>query len=342
MQQPDIPARKPKVSMLLPFFDNGIELDAAIHSIVKQTFTDWELLLISNNACGEAMQITRKWMEADVRIKILHEVRQGIAFALNTGLQHAAGELIARMDADDLSRPERLALQVDYLDQHHDIDVVATQTEFASTLPKSEGYELFTRWQNSIITPKDHFLKRFVESPVAHPTVMFRRKLIEAHGLYETGNVPEDYELWLRWMERGVRLYKLPIPLLLWNDHSERLSRVHDNYSKEAFFTIKCRYMADWIKREVNPEKKVVICGASKIIRKRAELLAGFGIEIFGYTDVKPSRNRNINFIPYPQLTDPSKWLIINFISKRGVGRAIRTHFQQLGFAEGSDFIAGG
>lgn len=342
MQQPDIYSQKPKVSILLPFFDNGIELDTAIRSIVCQTFAGWELLLISNNACDEALRIARRWMEKDNRIKILHEPQQGIAFALNTGLKQAQGELIARMDADDLSHPERLAMQAAYLDHHHEIDVVATQTEFASSLPKSEGYELFTRWQNNIITPEEHFLKRFVESPIAHPTVMFRRKLLDTHGLYNTANVPEDYELWLRWMDRRVSFYKIPVPLLQWNDHSERLSRNHDNYSKEAFFNIKCCYMAKWIKREVSPQKKIVICGASKIIRKRADLLAGFGIEIFGYTDVKHSRNRSINFIPYSQLTDPGKWLIINFISKRGVGKAIRIHFQHLGFSEGSDFIAGG
>lgn len=337
-----MPACSPEVSVILPFYKNGVELDAAISSIAGQSFSGWELLLVNNNASDEACRIAEQWIKADQRIKIVFEPMQGIAFALNAGLKHATSGLIARMDADDLSYPGRLKLQVDFLNQHPGIDVIATQTDFASTLPKSEGYELFIRWQNSIISPEEHMLSRFIESPLAHPTVMFRKKLIEEYGFYDTGEVPEDYELWLRWMDRGVRFHKIPAPLVQWNDHSRRLSRNHENYSKEAFFTVKCKYMAAWIKREIDPHKKIVICGSSKIIRKRADLLAGFGVDIFGYTDVKPSRNRNINFIPYTQLTDPEKWLIINFISKRGVGKAIRTHFQKLGFADGRDFIAGG
>jgi len=337
-----MPVCSPEISVILPFYKNGAELNTAISSIAGQSFTGWELLLVNNNAGDEASRIAEKWATNDQRIKILHEPTQGIAFALNTGLKHASCELIARMDADDQSHPERLAIQLDFLKQHPGVDVVATQTEFSSELPKSEGYEMFTQWQNSLISAEEHMLNRFVESPLAHPTVMFRKKLIAQFGFYDTGNVPEDYELWLRWMDRGVRFHKIPAPLVQWNDHIERLSRTNDNYSKEAFFTVKCKYMAAWIKKEINPHKKIVICGSSKIIRKRADLLAGFGVDIFAYTDVKPSRNRNINFIPYPQLTDPEKWLIINFISKRGVGKAIRTHFQKLGFADGRDFIAGG
>ncbi len=332
----------PAISIILPFYNNGREFNDAILSIVNQSFTDWELLLVNNNACDEALKIASQWIESDHRIKMISEPQQGIAFALNTGLKNAAGRLIARMDADDYSFPERLLKQAAFLDINPDIDVVATQCEFSSTLEKNEGYRLFTNWQNGIITSEQHFLNRFVESPIAHPSVMFRKDLIAKYGLYDTGNVPEDYELWLRWMDKGVKFHKIGTPLLRWNDHIDRLSRNHENYSKESFFTVKCRYMANWIKREINSDKKIVVCGSSKIIRKRADLLAQFGVNIFGFTDVKPSRNRSINFIHYADIKQPADWFIINFISKRGIGQAIRKHFLNLGFAEGRDFVLGG
>lgn len=90
---------------------------------------------------------------------------------------------------------------------------------------------------------------------------------------YSTRNVPEDYELWLRWMDQGIHFYKLPEPLLTWNDHAGRLSRNHENYAREAFFQVKCEYLARWIKRHVSPKKKIVVCGSSRIGRKRADLL---------------------------------------------------------------------
>lgn len=334
--------RNPKVSVLLPFYEAGVELDAAIGSIVGQEFRDWELLLVDNNANEEARQIALRRAELDPRIRLLEEPRQGIAFALNTGLAWARGELIARMDADDLSHPRRLARQVQFLDSNPDIGVMATQTSFRSSLEKNEGYALFVDWQNGIVSPTEHFLSRFVESPLAHPTICFRKSLVERFGPYDTGPVPEDYELWLRWMDRGVRFYKIPEPLLTWNDHPGRLSRNHDNYSREAFYTVKCRYLARWILRELPPDKKIIVCGSSKIGRKRAQLLTELGVEIYGFTDVKTRPNRQVRFLPIDALKEPGPWFLVNFISKRGVGPAIREHFTPLGFAEGRDFILAG
>ncbi len=332
-------ATQPRISVILPFYDAGQELADAINSIVRQSFSDWELLLINNNANAKAARIAEEMSNADERIKILNEPVQGIAHALNTGLLHSRGEMIARMDADDISHPSRLEKQIRFLDANPEVDMASTQTTFHSNLPMSEGYDIFTQWQNSIITHEEHYLSRFVESPLAHPTVMFRKKLIVKYGSYNTGNVPEDYELWLRWLDKGVKFYKIPEPLLQWNDHEARLSRTHDNYSKEAFYTIKCEYLAAWMKRSLPAEKKVVICGSSKIVRKRADLLRKLGIDVFGYTDVKQVRNRSIHFIPLHRLIEPENRFIVNFISKRGVRESVRTHFMNLGFVEGKDFI---
>jgi hypothetical protein len=123
------------------------------------------------------------------------------------------------MDADDISYPDRLQLQFEFFEKNPAIDVVASQTAFVSDIPGSEGFSIFVDWQNSIIRPEDHALYRFIESPLAHPTVMFRRKLIKKFGLYSTRAVPDDYEMWLRWMDHGVPFYKIPQPLLAWNDH---------------------------------------------------------------------------------------------------------------------------
>lgn len=327
------------VTILLPFFKAGAEFDRAVESIAQQTFQHWQLLLISNNGNPEGLGIAEKWVGKDPRIKLLQEQKQGIAHALNAGLAHCQSPFIARMDADDISHPERLSKQFDFLENNPQIDVVCSQTIFKTDIPGSEGFSIFVDWQNSIISPEEHFLYRFIESPIAHPTIMFRKELIEKFGPYSTRSVPEDYELWLRWMDQGVRFYKIPEPLLTWNDHSGRLTRTHENYSREAFFQVKCEYLSKWIKRNVPSGKKIVVCGSSRIGRKRAALLQELGVEIFGFTDVKKRPNRQVNFIRIPEITQPEPWFLINFIARRGVGQAIRTHFSALGFEEGKDFI---
>jgi hypothetical protein len=89
----------------------------------------------------------------------------------------------------------------------------------------------------------------------------------------------------------------------------------------------------------IPPKKKVVICGSSKIARKRADLLLELGIDVFNYTDLKRVRNRSINFVPLHHLNESEEWFIVNFISKRGVRESVRAHFMNLGFVEGQDFI---
>lgn len=328
-----------RVTVVLPFYQVGKELDAAVESLVKQTFSRWRLLLVSNNGCDEGWKIANRWSASDPRIEVMEEPLQGISHALNAGLQQVDTDYVARMDADDRAMPERLQLQVDFLDAHPDIDVVSSQTTYDSGIAGSHGYKLFVDWQNSIITPEEHALKRFVEAPLAHPAVMFRKSLIDRFGLYSTRNVPEDYELWLRWMDRQIRFYKLPEPLLVWTDHESRLSRTHDNYSREAFYRIKCEYLARWIRRNVPAEKKIIVCGSSRIGRKRAALLEELGVDIHGFTDVKKRPNRQVRFYRTSELTEPAPWFLVNFIARRGVGQAIREHFMALGFREGIDFI---
>ncbi len=327
------------ITVLLPFFNAGQDFDLAIESIVNQTFRNWQLLLISNNGNPEGMHIAEKWIQKDHRIKLLREPRQGIAYALNTGLSNCNTPYIARMDADDISHPERFEKQYAYLENNPDMEVVSSQTVFSTDIPGSHGFSIFVNWQNSIIKPRHHELYRFIESPLAHPSVMFRRELIEKYGSYTTLPVPEDYELWLRWMDHGVRIYKIPEPLLTWKDHSSRLTRTHDNYSREAFYQVKCEYLAKWISRNVPANKKIVICGSSRIGRKRAAMLQDIGVDVFGFTDVKKRPNRQVNFIRIDEITKPEPWFLINFIARRGVGQAIRKHFSAIGFVEGRDFI---
>lgn len=170
------------MSILLPFHNATATLDRAVESITGQTFRDWELLLVDNGSTDDGPLLAEKWRGQDSRIKLTSCLEKGIANALNHGLTLIESPYIARMDADDWSHPSRLEKQINYLDQHPELGVVSCQTTFQSTSPKSEGYEHFVNWQNSIITPEEHTINRFKESPVAHPTVMFRRALVEQYG----------------------------------------------------------------------------------------------------------------------------------------------------------------
>ena len=331
----------PMVSILLPYRDTAHTLDAAIASMVDQTFADWELLLIDNGSTDAGPRLAHAWSRRDPRIRLLSEARKGIAHALNSGLAHAQGRYIARMDADDRSHPDRLATQVADLEAHPEVAVVGTRTTFATTVDRSLGMASFVAWQNTILSPHEHYVKRFVDAPLAHPTVLFRRELIERHGGYDTGPLPEDHELWLRWMAAGVRFAKVPAELLTWNDHADRLSRTHMNYSVDAFFGTKVKWLARWMRRTLNG-RPVIIAGTSTLCRDRAAQLEAEGIAIHAFTDVRPRHLPGLVFIPHHALPPAGEVFIVSFISQRGTGDRIATYLTSRGLVEGRDFILAG
>ncbi|MFN3402536.1 MAG: glycosyltransferase family 2 protein [Cytophagaceae bacterium] len=332
----------PAISIILPFYNPGKLLEAAINSILCQSFHDWELILIDNNSSDGSTGFAEQISLSDNRIKLIQENRQGIAYALNAGLAVAKGKYIGRMDADDLSHPERIRKQYDFLEMNMDIDVVSCKTHFHSEHDNAEGYKSYVHWQNNILSPEEHYLNRFVESPLAHPTVVFRRKLIDQFGLYSTDNIPEDYELWLRWMSKGVRFSKLEDTLLNWNDGAGRLSRTHNNYSDAAFLRIKCRYLVQWIRENISSDKEIIACGTSKECVSRISFLEREGIKISALTDVKAKNPVDRKFIEADLLNSPEKHFVINFIAKRGVGESIRAFLTGRNYREGRDFILAG
>ncbi len=327
------------ISILLPFRNAHATLDAAIRSIAGQSLREWELLLINNASTDEGASIAHEWSRRDPRIQVILEPTVGIADALNTGIARSTAPLIARMDADDIAHPARLARQVAYMDAHPEVGVLGTRTRFETTVEKSSGMAWFVNWQNAILSPHEHYVKRFVDAPLAHPSVMFRKALVDRFGAYSTEPLPEDHELWLRWMHHGVRFAKLPEDLLAWHDHPQRLSRTHANYSVDAFFTTKAKWIAAWYARKYADERPIIIAGTSGLCRDRARKLEAEGLTIHAFTDVKKREIQGYTFIPHDELPPTGEALIISFISQRGTGDRIAAFLSSRGLVEGEDFI---
>ncbi|MBL9130306.1 MAG: hypothetical protein JNG86_03850 [Verrucomicrobiaceae bacterium] len=180
-------------------------------------------------------------------------------------------------------------------------------------------------------------LRRFVEAPVAHPSVMFRRELVEKHGGYRDGPFPEDYELWLRWLEAGVRFGKVDAELLTWNDPPQRLSRTDARYSVEAFYEVKCRYLRAWIEKHV-ASRELWLWGAGRITRRRFDAL-----HVTGFIDVdeaKRGTHRDGRVVRLAEdLPERETSFILAGVAARGAREAICEHLTQRGWVEGRDFL---
>jgi cellulose synthase/poly-beta-1,6-N-acetylglucosamine synthase-like glycosyltransferase len=247
------------------------------------------------------------------------------------------------MDADDECRPERLARQVAQIAAHPEIGVCATQVKFGGDSSTNRGYALHVEWTNSLLTPEQIALNRFVESPLAHPSAMFRRQQVEEFGGYRAHAWPEDYELWLRWLDAGVRFAKVPEPLVVWHDPPHRLSRTDPHYATAAFYACKCHYLARWLKRNLSPERPLYLRGAGKITRHRFAALAEYGVRLAGYVDVDVNKiGHRIGGLPVlaPESVPPAPdCFVLGAVGTRGAREFIRDQLRSQGRTEGRDFL---
>ncbi len=308
----------------------------AIESILGQTFKDFELILVNNNSQDSSEKIAKSHQTQDPRIVLVNETKQGVVFASNYGFQMSRAPLIARMDADDQMFPHRLERQARFLETHSNVDVIGGQVEYQGN-DENIGFRHYVDWSNGLVTAEDLQLNRFVELPVVNPTIMFRKALFNRYGAYIDGNHPEDYEMILRWMYQGVNIEKLAEPVLRWRDHSERLTRTDPRYSETAFFVLKAKYLARWLKQTVD-YKEIWIWGAGKLSRRRSNLLQEHGIQIKGYIDVKP-RQLPIPCIHFREVPEPGQKFIISYVSNRGKREEIKQFLLTKGYVEGVDFL---
>lgn len=301
---------------------------AALDSLFAQTGNDFEIVAVDDASTDQTQAILNQRSRGDRRLRVFSTAQgaeQGIVAALNLGIAAAKGRYIARMDADDISHPDRLRLQAEYLDAHVEAGLVASRVEFAGDRQAQRGLALFVDWTNELLTPAAIARSRFVETPIVHPSVMFRRELIGLHGGYRSGDFPEDYELWLRWLEAGVEFAKLPKSLLEWTDRPDRLTRGDTRYRPEAFFRVKAPYIARWLAANNPAHPQVAVWGAGRTARLRFRYLAAEGIEPVAYIDIDPKKlGWKIAGIPViaPDRIPAGAFVLI-YVGKRGARRLI-------------------
>ena len=215
-----------KVSVVMSVYNSEKYLKSAIESILAQTFSDFELIIINDKSQDSSLAIMKSFQEQDPRVIILNnESNIGLTKSLNRGLSVAHGEYIARMDADDISVPERLEKQVRFLDEHPNYSFVSCIARYINENGEVEQMRMFPETNEEIyeMMPK--------VDAVMHPGVMFRKKDIEKIGNYcEDFRVVQDYDLWFRGMAAGYKFYNIQEPLVLFRKNESYNSRKSTAY----------------------------------------------------------------------------------------------------------------
>lgn len=212
----------PVISVVLPVFNGEAFIRKSVESILSQTFTDFELIIINDGSTDNSSEILRKLSANDPRIILIERSNAGLVYSLNEGIEKARGEFIARMDADDIAMPERFELQLSKMIGDPNLAVLGS---FTRIIDKEGSVVGLGRYP---VTPAETewFLQH--GSPLAHPTVLMRKHvLLELGGYRKVFSHCEDYDLWLRINEMGWGIANLSKPLLNYRVHGANISAVH-------------------------------------------------------------------------------------------------------------------
>jgi glycosyltransferase involved in cell wall biosynthesis len=213
----------PAVSVVLPAYNCEKYIGKAIQSVLQQTFTDLELIIINDGSTDNTEQVIHSFNDHRI-VYIRNSKNEGLIYSLNRAIDLAQAKYIARMDSDDISKPERLAKQRSFLDQHEDITVVACTIEF---IDQKEAFTGIWDLDRQTITPAQIKKAILKQNCIAHPTVMMRSEIMKALRYKPYQKNIEDYDLWLRVLSRGYKIAKLDEPLLLYRIHENSITSVH-------------------------------------------------------------------------------------------------------------------
>lgn len=211
----------PLVSVIMPVFNSEPFLAEAIQSVLDQSFGDFELIIINDGSADNSEFTILSFPDPRI-VYIKNKENLGLIYSLNRGIDLSRGKYLARMDGDDICNPDRLIKQVDYLNQHKSIAVVASTVSLINESGNETGIWPLDR---KTVSPKSIRRTLPFANCLAHPAVMMRSELIKKLKYKKGQTNIEDYDLWLRIQNRGYRIAKIDEPLLRYREHSNSVTQ---------------------------------------------------------------------------------------------------------------------
>jgi glycosyltransferase involved in cell wall biosynthesis len=211
----------PLISIILPCYNSEKFVSEAVESILTQTFTDFELIVINDGSTDDSLKAIRQFK--DERIKLISHENKGLVASLNEGIAMANATLIARQDADDISEPTRLEKQYDRFLKDRRLVILGTSIKTINMSGKVQNTHTLIAGQSAV---KPELL---IRSPFAHGSVMFRRDIFKKAGGYTKVEWPaEDYGAWIRIAKYGT-MDNLIEPLYRYRENEFGISALNNN-----------------------------------------------------------------------------------------------------------------
>lgn len=259
--------KESKISIILPVKDTAKYLYACLDSIVGQTYDNWELLAVDDNSTDECLSILQEYSKRDDRIQAIVNPNPGLLNALRLGYAHSKGDLIHRMDSDDIMPLDKLELMVNSIS---DNTLITGATEyFSDEGPIGDGFKRYDNWLMDVAKNQSHKSEVYKECVIPSNCWLVHRQDFDRIGGFVPDTFPEDYDLCFRFIAGGLKIVGLPKVLHHWRDRSDRISRNWEVYKDNRFFKLKVHYFFE-MDRDIN--RPLVLWGAGKNGKDLAKL----------------------------------------------------------------------
>lgn len=329
----------PLVSILTPFKDTEAFLNECLDSICGQTYKNWEVLAVNDHSTDCSKRLVASLSEKDMRIKVVNNNGNGIIEALRTAYGKSNGQLITRMDSDDIMAPNRLQVMVDSLVTHGRGHLAVGKVKYFSHRGISNGYARYEKWLNALTGTGNNYSEIYKECAIPSPCWMVYRKDLENCRAFEPDRYPEDYDLAFRFYEKGLQCIPCDEILHYWRDYDTRTSRTSAHYAQNYFLNIKLYY---FLKLDRNPDRPLILWGAGNKGKDIAKKLQKQNIDFNWLCDNPKKIGKEIygkTMLHFSKLNSLDNPQSIITVANQEAQVTIKDYFEKLGQESMSDYF---
>lgn len=329
----------PLISILIPFKNTEAYINACLDSIINQSYTNWELIIIDDSSTDNSCQIVQEYSDLDSRITLLKNTGQGIISALQLAFKHSNGSLITRMDSDDIMLPNKLEILSQNLTQKGLGHVAIGMVEYFCENGIGDGYKNYETWLNRLTKTGINYSEIYKECVIPSPCWMIHKTDLIACGAFNPNVYPEDYDLTFRFYKQHYKCIPCNTVIHKWRDYSTRTSRTDAHYAENHFIPLKLNY---FLELDYNSEKNLILWGAGRKGKALAKLLIQKEVSFEWICDNPNKIGRDIygkklkDFNTLTQIKNPQS---IITVANKTAQIEIKSFFKNLNMKPQEDYI---
>ena len=244
-------SKTPLISVVMSVYNSEKYLTEAIESILNQTYENFEFIIVNDGSTDNSLEIIKEYIRQDERIVLIDRENKGLPYSLNEGINIAKGKYIARMDADDISLPERFEKQIEYM-KKNELDSCGSYIKVFSENSNK------TIVRKNPINHKDIKFTLLFFSCLAHPTVMFKKVVFDKVQYHIDYKVAQDYQLWVEISMAGFKIGNIPEVLLNYREHEAQASIEKFKRQQDTAHEIALKYANQSSSEKIDLIKKVI------------------------------------------------------------------------------------